>query len=55
MEYLLAGASAIQVGTANYYNPCVGMEILQALPRCIRELGASSVREIVGTLEDPRG
>ena len=55
MEYLIAGASAVQVGTANYYNPRVGMEIVQALPRCIREIGASSVREIVGTLEDPRG
>ncbi len=54
MEYLLAGASAVQVGTANYYNPCVGKDILEALPRCIRELGASSVRELVGTLEDPR-
>jgi dihydroorotate dehydrogenase (NAD+) catalytic subunit len=55
MEYLVAGASAIQIGTANYYDPCVGRDIVEALPRCIREIGASSVREIVGTLEDPRG
>ena len=55
MEFLLAGASGIQVGTANYYNPRAAMDILDGLPRCIRALGASSVREIVGTLEDPRG
>lgn len=54
MEFLLAGATGIQVGTANYYNPRAAMDILEALPACIREIGASSVREIVGTLEDPR-
>ena len=53
MEYFLAGASAIQVGTANYYNPRVAMDIVEAIPRCVRELGASSLAEIVGTLQDP--
>jgi len=54
MEYVLAGASAIQVGTANYYDPRVAMDILEALPQCVRSLGATSLRELVGTLEDPR-
>ena len=39
MEYLLAGASAVQIGTANYYNPRVGIGTRRGLPRCIRELG----------------
>jgi dihydroorotate dehydrogenase (NAD+) catalytic subunit len=54
MEFFVAGASAIQVGTANYYDPRVASEIAASIPRLVRELGASSLREIVGTLEDPR-
>ena len=51
MEFLVAGASAVQVGTANFYRPAVTMEILDALPGAIAELGASSVAGVVGTLE----
>ncbi len=54
MEFLVAGATAIQVGTANYYNPRAGIEILEGLPSRLARLGASSVSEIVGTLDDPR-
>lgn len=50
MEFLVAGASAVQLGTVNFYNPTVSMQILDALPAALAELGASSVREIVGTL-----
>jgi len=50
MEFFVTGASAIQVGTANFYNPTATMKILDALPGALRELGASRVDEIVGTL-----
>ncbi|HVX59721.1 MAG TPA: dihydroorotate dehydrogenase [Pirellulales bacterium] len=53
MEFLVAGASAVQIGTANYYRPSVSMQILDALPAALAELGAASVREIVGTLQLP--
>ena len=51
MEFLVVGASAVQIGTANFYNPSVCMEILDALPGALAELGATSIREVVGTLE----
>ena len=51
MEFLVAGASAVQLGTVNFYNPSAAMEVLDALPAAVAELGASSVREIVGTLQ----
>jgi len=51
MEFLVAGASAIQLGTVNFYNPTVSMTILDELPQAIASLGASSVGEIVGTLQ----
>jgi dihydroorotate dehydrogenase (NAD+) catalytic subunit len=50
MEFLVAGASAVQLGTVNFYNPTVSMQILDALPRALAELGAASVAEIVGSI-----
>lgn len=51
MEFLVAGASAVQIGTANFYNPGVTTEILGQLPAAISELGATSVGEIVGSIK----
>ncbi len=53
MEFLIAGATAVQIGTANFYKPNVCTEILDALPGALNELKASSVQEIVGTLNRP--
>jgi dihydroorotate dehydrogenase (NAD+) catalytic subunit len=50
MEFLVAGASAIQVGTATFADPGASCKVLDGLPERIAQLGASSVREIVGTL-----
>jgi dihydroorotate dehydrogenase (NAD+) catalytic subunit len=50
VEFLLAGASAVQVGTANFYNPTSSMEIISGLEAWLREQGESSVRAIIGTL-----
>jgi dihydroorotate dehydrogenase (NAD+) catalytic subunit len=51
MEFLVAGASAVQIGTANYYDPTVTMKLVNALPAALNQAGATSVREIVGTLQ----
>ena len=51
MQFIVAGASALQIGTANYYDPLASLRILDALPNAIRELKASSLREVVGTLD----
>jgi dihydroorotate dehydrogenase (NAD+) catalytic subunit len=50
MEFLVAGASAVQLGTVNFYNPRASMEVLDALPGALAEAGVSSVSELVGTL-----
>lgn len=50
MEFVIAGASAVQLGTVNFYNPMASMEILDALSCSVSEAGASSVSELVGTL-----
>jgi dihydroorotate dehydrogenase (NAD+) catalytic subunit len=51
MEFLVAGASAVQIGTANFYDPTASVRIADGLPEALRTLGASSVTEIVGTLQ----
>jgi dihydroorotate dehydrogenase (NAD+) catalytic subunit len=50
MEFLVAGASAVQIGTANYYDPTVTMKLVDALPAALGEAGASNVRELVGAI-----
>jgi dihydroorotate dehydrogenase (NAD+) catalytic subunit len=51
MEFLVAGASAIQVGTANFFDPTVSTRLVDQLPAACAELGAPSVSAIVGTLQ----
>lgn len=51
MEFLVAGASAIQIGTANFYDPTVSMRLIDQLPAAIADLGANAVHAIVGTLK----
>jgi dihydroorotate dehydrogenase (NAD+) catalytic subunit len=50
MEFLVAGASAVQIGTANFFDPTVSTRLCDLLPQVLEETGAKSVREVVGTL-----
>jgi len=50
MEFLLAGASAVQLGTVNFYDPTASMRIVDQLPAALAQLGAATVAAVVGTL-----
>lgn len=50
IEFLLAGASAVQVGTANFINPAVSVEIVDGIEKYLTENGFSSVKEITRAL-----
>jgi dihydroorotate dehydrogenase (NAD+) catalytic subunit len=51
VEFLLAGASAIQVGTANFVDPTSSMRVLDGLTEyCVRH-GVTRVRDLTGALE----
>jgi dihydroorotate dehydrogenase (NAD+) catalytic subunit len=50
MEFFVAGATAVQLGTVNFYNPKASIEVLDALPGALAAAGASCVTEVVGTL-----
>ena len=50
MEFLVAGASAVQIGTANFYNPKGAMLLPEQLDETLVQIGVKDVREMVGTL-----
>lgn len=51
VEFLLCGASAVQVGTALFRNPCACMEILEGIQDYLERHSMQSVKEIIGSLE----
>jgi dihydroorotate dehydrogenase (NAD+) catalytic subunit len=55
MEFLVAGARAVQVGTATFYDPGAAGRIVDAIGASVEALGAQSVSEIVGTLRSNAG
>lgn len=50
LEFIIAGASAIQVGTANFVNPGIAMEIIDGISAYLTEMHIPSVQKLVGSL-----
>jgi dihydroorotate dehydrogenase (NAD+) catalytic subunit len=48
VEFLMAGASAVQVGTATFANPRALLDVIEGLERWLAERGISDVAEIIG-------
>jgi dihydroorotate dehydrogenase (NAD+) catalytic subunit len=48
LQYLMAGATAVQIGTANFVNPRTALEIVDGLHAYLDEQGLSHVSELVG-------
>jgi dihydroorotate dehydrogenase (NAD+) catalytic subunit len=53
MEFLVCGATAVQVGTANFYNPSLSVRLVDELNATLDELGCRSVTDVVGTIRWP--
>lgn len=51
IEMILAGASAVSVGTANFHNPAVTMEIVDGIEKYMEQQGFKSVAEMVGLVK----
>ena len=51
VEFLLAGASAIQIGTANFIDPAITVKVAEGINDYLNRHGYSSVRDIIGALE----
>ncbi|MDQ1335900.1 MAG: dihydroorotate dehydrogenase catalytic subunit [Thermodesulfobacteriota bacterium] len=52
LEFLIAGARAIQVGTANFVHPATAVRIIDGLERFCRDHNLSRIEEIIGTLRE---
>jgi dihydroorotate dehydrogenase (NAD+) catalytic subunit len=51
LEFILAGATAVQVGTASFLTPAASQEISLGMEKWMAEKGVGSVRELVGALK----
>jgi len=51
LEFLLAGASAIQVGTAMFFDPLAPLKIIDGIKNYLEIQGENSLRDIIGTVK----
>ena len=51
IEMILAGASAVSVGTANFHNPAVTMEIVDGIEAYMKKYGFANVKDMVGSVK----
>ena len=52
VEFFLAGASAVQVGTANFYNPSAAVEIVDGVRKYLEDMGYNKITDIIGKLRE---
>ena len=51
VEFMLAGASAVQIGTANFVDPTITIKVIEGINNYLDRHGYKSVTEIIGALE----
>ncbi|MCI9421813.1 dihydroorotate dehydrogenase [Lachnospiraceae bacterium WCA-9-b2] len=51
IEMMLAGASAVSVGTANFHNPTVTLEIIEGIEAYLKENHMEDVKDLVGAVQ----
>lgn len=50
LEFILAGATAVAVGTANFHNPCATVETVEGIRRYMQENGVRDIKELIGAV-----
>jgi dihydroorotate dehydrogenase (NAD+) catalytic subunit len=48
IEMMLAGATAVEVGTANLVDPCACLNIIEALPGELEKINVTKISELIG-------
>lgn len=51
LEFIIAGATAIQIGTANYYDPTVSMKVIDGLSAYCESHGIATIKSLIGSLK----
>ncbi len=52
LEFILAGATAVSVGTANFSNPRATLDVAEGIDRYLEENGIDSVQDLIGAVEE---
>lgn len=52
LEFILAGATAVSVGTANFFNPTATLDILAGIEAYMRENKIEDIRELIGAVHE---
>jgi len=55
IEFLMAGAAAVQVGTATFSNPLAPLEVLEGIERFLDEEGVEDIHDIIGAAQKRKG
>jgi len=53
IEFLMAGATAVAVGTANFYEPQTALQVIAGLQEFMQQRGIEDIRQLIGSLEIP--
>jgi dihydroorotate dehydrogenase (NAD+) catalytic subunit len=51
IEFILAGATGISVGTANFYNPYATIQVIEGIGDYMKEYGYSNLSEMIGAID----
>ena len=51
LEFLLAGATAVSVGTANFFNPYATVEVVRGIEDYMRQYGVEDIQSLIGAVQ----
>jgi len=51
IEFIMAGASAVQVGTANFTNPRAPLDVLEGIEQFMKKEGINNLADLIGTAQ----
>jgi dihydroorotate dehydrogenase (NAD+) catalytic subunit len=54
LEFFMAGASAVAIGTMNFHDPMILPRLIDQLPKRMDELGISSIEELINSVKEAR-
>lgn len=52
IEFILAGATAVSIGTANFFNPYATIETVEGIENYMRQHGCDDIRQLIGAVKD---
>lgn len=52
IEFLLAGATAVSVGTANFHNPTATIDIINGIEAYMKQYGIQDIKELIGAIHE---